>query len=292
MTITINTNLGVLYAQNAMNKATNSLNKSMLRLSTGYRINEAKDDPAGSFIAHQLNNQINGTVTAYNNVQVGYSMMQIATGDLASITEQLDRVKELTIQYANGTLSENEQKAIKAEVAQRFEEINRIAQDSSFNKLKLLDGSKADGVRIQIGAGSDPSTNALIIKDVFKDASVEGLEIIGGASAYADIDAAYANATTAAEFIQVVEDATTTVTERLSTAGVYNSRLESVLNSLVSKNETLTNAYSSVADADIAAETSNYIKQQMLQQTAATMLGQANQMNASIALQLINSSTF
>lgn len=124
---------------------------------------------------------------------------------------------------------------------------------------------------------------------MFDDASVEGLNLIGGGSAYSDVDAAFANASSAAQFIDVVDSAITTVAQRQSSAGAYNSRLESVLESLAVRNENLTSAYSTVMDADVATETSNYIKQQLLQQTASTMLIQAQQLNATMALSLINS---
>lgn len=288
MAITVNTNMGALYAQNAMNKSLASLNTSLQRLSTGNRINSAKDDPAGLFMATRINSQLRSTVAVYSGVETGYNMIKTASDDLACINTQLERLKDLATQYASDTLADEEREAIKAEAQQRVDEINRLANDSKFNKLNLLDGSKAGGVRIQIGADSDPSTNALKIQGVFEDATVEGLNVIGGASAYADIDAAFADASTAAQFIDVVDAAITTVTKRQSEAGVYNSRLESILESIAVKNENLTSAYSTVMDADVASETSNYIKQQLLQQTATTMLIQAQQMNASVAMQLIN----
>lgn len=287
MSIVVNTNMGAMYAQNAMNKSLASLNTSLQRLSTGNRINSAKDDPAGLFLATRINSQLRSTVTVYSNVETGYNMIQTASGDLASINEQLERIKDLATQYSSDTLSTEEQDAIKAEVQQRVDEINRLAKDSKFNKLNLLDGTKAGGVRIQIGADSDPATNALTITGVFEDATVEGLNVLGGSSAYADVDAAFADASTAAQFIDVVDSAISTVTRRQSEAGVYNSRLESVLESLAVKNENLTSAYSTVMDADVATETANYIKQQLLQQTASTMYIQAQQVNASMALQLI-----
>lgn len=288
MSIVINTNMGAMYAQNAMNKATWSLNTSLERLSTGKRINSAKDDPAGSYMASQLNSQINGTVAAYNNVQIGYNMIQTVSGDLANINDQLERIKDLATQFSNDTLTQEQQQAIKDEAQQRVDEINRIAKDSKFNKLQLLDGTKAGGVRLQIGAGSDPETNALYVKGVFEDATTEGLELVGGSSTYADIEAAFADASTAAAFIDVVDKSISTVTKRQSDAGVYNARLESVLNSIAVKNENLSSAYSTVMDADIAVETSNYIKQQLLQQTASSMVAQANQMQATMALKFIS----
>lgn len=288
MSIVINTNMGAMYAQNAMNKATWSLNTSLQRLSSGQRINSAKDDPAGAYVASQLNSQINGTVSAYNNVQIGYNMIQTVSGDLANINDQLERIKDLATQFSNDTLTQEQQQAIKDEAQQRVDEINRIAKDSKFNKLQLLDGTKAGGVRLQIGAGSDPETNALYVKGVFEDATTEGLELVGGSSTYADIEAAFADASTAAAFIDVVDKSISTVTKRQSDAGVYNARLESVLNSIAVKNENLSSAYSTVMDADIAVETSNYIKQQLLQQTASSMVAQANQMQATMVLKFIN----
>lgn len=288
MPIVINTNVPALKAQNALTRASWGLNQSLERLTTGSKINSAKDDPAGLYYATGLNSQISGVNAAYSNVQMGINMITTASGDLSNINTQLERIKDLATQYSNSSLTDEQKNAIKAEAKQRVEEINRIAEESKLNKLQLLDGSQAGGVRLQIGPNADPATNSLTVTGVFEKADVESLNLVGGSSKFADIDAAFANASTAAQFIDIVQDSADIVAERISTAGIYNARLESITDSLITKNENLTSAYSTVMDADVAAETANYIKNQLLQQTASSLLTQANQAQGVLALKLIN----
>lgn len=288
MPIVINTNVPALKAQNALTRASWGLNQSLERLTTGSKINSAKDDPAGLYYATGLNSQISGVNAAYSNVQMGINMITTASGDLSNINTQLERIKDLATQYSNSSLTDEQKNAIKAEAKQRVEEINRIAKESKLNKVQLLDGTQAGGVRLQIGPNADPATNSLTVTGVFEKADVESLNLVGGSSKFADIDAAFANASTAAQFIDIVQDSADIVTERISTAGIYNARLESITDSLITKNENLTSAYSTVMDADVAAETANYIKNQLLQQTASSLLTQANQAQGVLALKLIN----
>ncbi len=288
MPIVINTNVPAIKAQNALTRASWGLNQSLQRLTTGSKINSAKDDPAGLYYATGLNSQISGVNAAYSNVQMGINMITTASGDLSNINTQLERIKDLATQYSNSSLTEEQKNAIKAEAKQRVEEINRIAKESKLNKVQLLDGTQAGGVRLQIGPNADPATNSLTVTGVFEKADVESLNLVGGSSKFADIDAAFANASTAAQFIDIVQDSADIVTERISTAGIYNARLESITDSLITKNENLTSAYSTVMDADVAAETANYIKNQLLQQTASSLLTQANQAQGVLALKLIN----
>ena len=288
MPIVINTNVPAIKAQNALTRASWGLNQSLERLTTGSKINSAKDDSAGLYYATGLNSQISGVNAAYSNVQMGINMITTASGDLSNINTQLERIKDLATQYSNSSLTDEQKNAIKAEAKQRVEEINRIAEESKLNKLQLLDGSQAGGVRLQIGPNADPATNSLTVTGVFEKADVESLNLVGGSSKFADIDAAFANASTAAQFIDIVQDSADIVTERISTAGIYNARLESITDSLITKNENLQSAVSTVMDADVAAETANYIKNQLLQQTASSLLTQANQAQGVLALKLIN----
>ena len=288
MPIVINTNVPAIKAQNALTRASWGLNQSLERLTTGSKINSAKDDPAGLYYATGLNSQISGVNAAYSNVQMGINMITTASGDLSNINTQLERIKDLATQYSNSSLTDEQKNAIKAEAKQRVEEINRIAEESKLNKLQLLDGSQAGGVRLQIGPNADPATNSLTVTGVFEKADVESLNLVGGSSKFADIDAAFANASTAAQFIDIVQDSADIVTERISTAGIYNARLESITDSLITKNENLQSAVSTVMDADVAAETAKYIKNQLLQQTASSLLTQANQAQGVLALKLIN----
>lgn len=291
MSIIINSNVSALIAQNALTRATWSMNSSMEKLSTGNRINRAADDPAGYYYASGLDAQLRGTKVAYQNVASGSNMLSLAQSDLQAINDQLERIKDLATQYANDTLTTEEQNAIKAEAQQRVDEINRIVEESEFNKVKLLDGSK-DGARLQVGPNSDAASNSINIDGVFLDASTgqSGIKLFGtGADQFDDIDDAFSSADNAAKFIDIVQASADTVTERIATAGAYQARLTSISDNLITKNENLTSAYSTVMDTDIASETANFIKNQILQQTASAMLIQANQSSGVIALNLIGS---
>ena len=283
--------MSALIAQNALTRATWSMNSSMEKLSTGNRINRAADDPAGYYYASGLDAQLRGTKVAYQNVASGSNMLSLAQSDLQAINDQLERIKDLATQYANDTLTTEEQNAIKAEAQQRVDEINRIVEESEFNKVKLLDGSK-DGARLQVGPNSDATSNSINIDGVFLDASTgqSGIKLFGtGADQFDDIDDAFSSADNAAKFIDIVQASADTVTERIATAGAYQARLTSISDNLITKNENLTSAYSTVMDTDIASETANFIKNQILQQTASAMLIQANQSSGVIALNLIGS---
>lgn len=288
MSIIINTNVPALISQNALTRATWSLNQSLERMSTGYRINSAADDPAGSYFASGLNTQIRAISTVTRNVQLASNMISVAEGDMQSIMNNVERVKDLAMQYSSDTLTDEQKDAIKTEAQQRIDEINRLAEDSSFNEINLLDGSLGASIRIQIGTNSDPATNALNITGVFDNANAESINLIGGASDYASIDEAFAAASTAAKFIDIAQESIDVLSKRISTAGIYQTRLESISDSLLTKNENLNSAYSTVMDTDIATETANYIKQQLLQQTASSMLSQANQNGGVLALSLVN----
>lgn len=287
MPIVINTNVPAMVAQNALTKATSSLNTSLVRLSTGQRINSAKDDPAGYYYASGINTQVRGINVAYQNVALATNMVQTAEGDLGSINTQLERIKDLATQYANSTLTTEEQTAIKTEAQQRVDEINRLAADSKFNKKQLLDGTMTGGVKIQVGP-NNTANDSITITGVFENANAASIKLVGGSSKYASIDAAFASATTAQDFITEVQNSADLVTGRISTAGIYENRLSSITDSLVTQNENLSAAYSTVMDTDIAAETSNYIKNQLLQQTASSMLTQANSAQGVLALKLVN----
>ena len=288
MSIIINTNVPALISQNALTRATWSLNQSLERMSTGYRINSAADDPAGSYFASGLNTQIRAISTVTRNVQLASNMISVAEGDMQSIMNNVERVKDLAMQYSSDTLTDEQKDAIKTEAQQRIDEINRLAEDSSFNEINLLDGSLGASVRIQIGTNSDPATNALNITGVFDNANAESINLIGGASDFASIDEAFAAASTAAKFIDIAQESIDVLSKRISTAGIYQTRMESISDSLLTKNENLNSAYSTIMDTDIATETANYIKQQLLQQTASSMLSQANQNGGVLALSLVN----
>ena len=290
MAIIVNTNMSALKTQANLNSATNSLNTALNRMSTGLKINSAADDAAGMFVASNLNTQIRGSKVAQNNVATGINVLQTAEGDYGVIEDNLLRIRDLATQAANGVYDDKSLQAMKDEVNARVAEIDRIAHASNFNGLNLLDGSIADtnpnGLRLQVGANSEAATNAIYVEaNVFASASAATLGLFGNTNVDT-VEKAFANASAAAQFIASVDVALQEVTTRKATIGAVQNRLNSAADSLVTTVENATSAKSTIMDADIAEESANYTKAQILQQTSATLLVQANQLPA-LALNLI-----
>ena len=312
MAIVVNTNLASLQVQRNLNSTTDRLNKTIERMTTGLKINHASDDAAGLYIANGLETQIRGSEIAENNIQTGVNILQIAEGDLSLIEEHLLRIRDLATQAASDYYSEDARKAMADEAVQRYEEINRIAQASNFNGLNLLDGSLTE-MRLQIGPDSPDAINALNITGVFGDSSAKGIglttedatkptdttrnDIVEIRKAFqgdkVDKDGTITDATgngdpaeNAAAFIATCDTALNAVTTKRAAIGAVQNRLDSAYNSLLVQVENLTAAKSTIMDADIAKESSEYTKQQILQQASASILVQANQA-PSIALSLL-----
>ena len=291
MAIIVNTNMSALKTQANLNSATNSLNTALNRMSTGLKINSAADDAAGMFVASNLNTQIRGSKVAQSNVATGINVLQTAEGDYGVIEDNLLRIRDLATQAANGVYDEKSLQAMKDEVDARVAEINRVAKSSNFNGLSLLDGKGIPdtGLRLQVGANSDSAMNAITVDpEVFANASVQALGLYGAESVnkFDSIDKAFESSSNAALFIADVDAALQNVTTRKATIGAVQNRLNSAADSLVTTVENATSAKSTIMDADIAEESANYTKAQILQQTSATLLVQANQLPA-LALNLI-----
>ena len=289
MAIIVNTNMSALKTQANLNSATNSLNTALNRMSTGLKINSAADDAAGMFVASNLNTQIRGSKVAQSNVATGINVLQTAEGDYGVIEDNLLRIRDLATQAANGVYDEKSLKAMKDEVDARVAEINRVAKSSNFNGLSLLDGQGIPdtGLRLQVGANSDSTMNAIYVEaNVFANASAQALKLYGADATFTTIEKAFENSSAAAQFIADVDVALQDVTTRKATIGAVQNRLNSAADSLVTTVENATSAKSTIMDADIAEESANYTKAQILQQTSATLLVQANQL-PSLALNLI-----
>ena len=283
MAIIVNTNISSLVSQRNLTNATNSLNTALQRMSTGYKINSAKDDAAGLYIATNLDTQIRGSKVAQTNVETGSNLLTVAEGDLDVIKTNLQRIRDLAVQASNGVYSDESMKAMEDEVTARAAEITRVATASKFNGLELLSGNDLgqNGLRLQVGANAEEAQNALMIdKSVFAASDADTLGLDGA------IGDAFANATAAAAFITTLDTALENINTRKSQIGAYQNRLESAATSLVTNIENSSAAKSTIMDADIAEESSNYTKASILQQTSAALLTQANQLPA-LALQLI-----
>lgn len=285
MAIIVNTNMSSLIAQRNLTNATNGLNTALQRMSTGYKVNKAADDAAGMFIATNLETQIRGSKVAQTNVKTGTNLLQIAEGDIELLEDNLLRMRDLAVQAANSVYSEESMQAMAEEVRYRAKEITRVATASQFNGLHLLDGTGLhDGLRLQVGPNADEAQNSMVI-----DASVfsaTDADTLLGDDAEGTITTAFESATNAAAFIETLDGALLDLNTRKATIGAYQNRLDSALDSLVTNVENSTEARSTIVDADIAEEAANYTKYQILQQSTAALLTQANQLPA-LALQLI-----
>ena len=373
-TITINTNLSSLTCQKYLSDATKGMNTAMERLSTGFKINSARDDAAGYSVVALMEAKINGYDIIETNAQMGLDMLTTQEGVLNIMNDYLQRIRDLTMQAANGTYGSASLNAISLEVAQRMDEINRLCEITDFNDTYLLDGSRKEDINLQVGLYSDK--RCVVKMDAFLFASAKSTIIMGFQTAanntqekpgYLDLrtsdtksdeycyraryinsdgqptDAAgnvlpagaepvykagyyasalaaalaengtieytagrtsatlaagksfsidamcsaiYRNDSSARAFIDNIDDAIDNISLRCTKIGAYMNRLDSAIDSSDVQRENLVEATSTMKDADVAVESSNYIKYQILQQATASLLATANQ-QPQIALNLL-----
>ncbi len=258
----INTNISALKAANASTAATKALGSAMERLSTGKRINSAKDDAAGLAIATTMTSQVRGMNQAIRNANDGISMAQTAEGALAEVTNMLQRIRELAVQSASGTYSDTDRGNLQTEVAELTAQIGDVLTNSKFNGVNLFDGTAgtAGAVAIQVGAdsGETVTLNFAAITDATTATTV-------------------ATAADAATAIGTVDGFLETINTNRAALGAGQNRLESVVNSLSNNVTNLSDARSRIEDADYSAETTALAKAQILSQASTAMLSQANQ---------------
>ena len=289
MPIIVNTNMSAIKTQRNLTNATNDLNKALNRMSTGLRVNSSADDAAGMFVASTLDTQIRGSKVAQDNVATGINVLQTVEGDISVIEDNLLRIRDLATQAANGIYSEESMQAMQNEVDARIEEINRIANASNFNGLKLLNGNEAfkNGLRLQVGANSEKETNCVVVPaEIFANAEASSLGLIAKNAQFQTTEEVFKSASNAALFIADVDKALTSMNTHKATIGAIQNRLESANDSLTTMIENATAAKSTIMDADIAEESANYTRATILQQTASTLLVQANSL-PQIALTLL-----
>ena len=272
MGIVVQTNVPSLIAQNNMTTATNKMNQAMERMTTGYKINSAKDDAAGLYVATSLDKNIRGSKIAQQNVQMGNDMISVAEGDLSGIQDNLLRIRDLALTAANGIYDDKSINALKAEVEARVAEIDRVSKVSEYNGKKLLDGTVTK-VSLQVGANA--TTNDVIeIEDIFGKSTASALGVATDTIATAFVPD---NITGLQTFVTTVDTALEAVQTKRTAIGAIQNRLDSASASLTTTIENLTSSKSTIMDADIAAESSEYINGQILQQAAVSLLVQANQ---------------
>ena len=267
MSTIINTNLAALVSQRALAKTSGEMSVALQRLSTGLRINSAKDDAAGLAIAERATAQIRGYNQAIRNAADGISLAQTAEGGMEGITSSLQRMRELSVQAANYTNTTADREAIQLEVDQLIDEIDRIAGQTKFNTVSLLDGSFT-AAQFQVGANAGET---ITVADID---SMETDELGSAGSKVADVDVTTAGGATSA--LTVIDDALSTVTSARAALGATINRFDQTISNLRVTAESVTATRSRILDADFAAETASLTRLQILQQSGTAVLVQAN----------------
>ncbi|MFM7468435.1 MAG: flagellin [Vampirovibrionales bacterium] len=283
MALYVNFNQSSIASQRSLDNVQRSLAMAQQNLSSGFRINKSSDDAAGLQISERLRSTLRGNLKAQDNVQDGVNVLGIMDGAMGQITDNLQRMRELTVQAANDTLGSNQRTAILDELLQLQQDITRISDSTSFNGISLLNGGQTN-FYIQLGPGST-ATNDVI-----------NLATVAGTNPFADIDAtalgvASANltvATNAASLatITALDSAITTVGQRRSILGALSNRLQGALTNLQINYENTGASEARIRNVDVSRETTKLSGFQILQQAGISMLSQSNQ-SPSSALSLL-----
>ena len=258
MPMTINTNVSSLNAQRNLASSQNSLATSMQRLSSGLRVNSAKDDAAGMAIAARMDAQVRGMTVAMRNANDGISMAQTAEGALSTVTDALQRMRELGVQAQNATNSTSDRANLDAEYQQLSQEITRIAAQTKFNGTAII-GASAGAQVFQVGANNGDTLNIT---------TTTVTTVAGGLT----------TAATASTAVAALDTALDTITTQRSAYGAAMNRFGMAISNLAISGENQSAAKGRILDADFAVETANLSRAQILQQAGNAMVAQANQL--------------
>ncbi|MEI0694639.1 flagellin [Pectobacterium aroidearum] len=275
----INTNIMSLTTQNNLNKSQSALGTAIERLSSGLRINSAKDDAAGQAIANRMTAQIKGMTQAARNANDGISLTQTAEGNLNEINNNLQRIRELATQAANDPNGKTDRDSIVKEMTQRINEVNRVAQSASFNGTKLLDGSASAGIIIQVGANTGSTETITIDSTALIDATTGGSmsDVAAKITSLGAVATGSSANSAAQDLITSLDTALSAVETARSNLGAIQNRFSSTITNLNNSINNLSSARSRIEDADYATEVSNMSRSQILQQAGTSVLSQANQ---------------
>ncbi|BEV07868.1 flagellin [Methylophilus glucosoxydans] len=260
MASVINTNIASLNAQRNLNASQTGLNQSIQRLSSGLRINSAKDDAAGMAIATRMDSQIRGNEVAIRNSNDAISYLQVTEGGLSKATDALQRMRELAVQAANGSYGSGDRTNLNTEFTQLTSELTRLSTSTQFNGLNVFGGS---GYTFQIGSGS---------ADTLQVSAVTAASVTGSVATVSDATAA----------ITAIDAQLDAVNTSRASLGAYQNRFDAVVSSLQVNVENISAAKSRITDADFASETAKMTRNQILQQAGTAMLAQANQLPNSV----------
>lgn len=295
MSIYVNTNVTSLNTTNKLSKATNSLDTTYKRLSSGYRINSAKDDAAGLQISDRLTSQINGLKQGNRNANDGIALAQTAEGALDEVHTMLQRIRTLSVQAANGTNTTADRTSIQGEVSQLCSEINRIACKTTFGKQEILSGKGvglvgADGnISFQVGANANDTTSVSLASGF----TIEQMKTAAGSKITTVDDADkrgktfdVSTASKAQDVLADIDSFIGFVDKKRGEFGAVQNRLESTISNQSNIAENESDARSRIRDTDYAEEAANLSQQNIIQQAATSMLTQANS-RPQIALSLL-----
>lgn len=286
MPISINTNLSATRTQRLLGNTSEGLNKVYEKLSSGQRINRASDDAAGMAIASSLKNNQRIATVAMRNAQDGISSVTVADGALASINQILGRLAELSTQASNGSYSITQRSALQAEFSVLGSEIERIAATTEFNGIKLLSGTQ----QIYFQVGFDGSSTSQIMLDQMGGATLQNLGLAGtGSSAmtFSLIGSTAVEGQSAAMLaLAAVNSAIVSLNSIRGNLGTVEARLTSAIGSLQTSRENIQSAEARITDADVAVESAELTRLNILQQAGSAVLAQANQL-PQLAVQLL-----
>ena len=272
MPLTINTNIASLNAQRNLNMSQGSLATSMQRLSSGLRVNSAKDDAAGLAIAERMNAQSRGMNVAIRNANDGISMSQTAEGALSQVSNSLQRMRELAVQARNATNSSSDKDSLNKEFSQLQQEISRVLAGTTFNGKHIL-GADATALTFQIGANTTADdTITIATTDMSMDTTITA--VTNTTTALIDASATLGAIGTV---IDNIDKALDSVNDTRATYGATQSRFDAIITNLQVGVENQSAARSRIMDADFASETANMSRAQVLQQAGTAMIAQANQ---------------
>ncbi len=269
MPIIVNSNIASLNAQRNLNMSNTALASSLQKLSSGLRVNSAKDDAAGLAVAEGLTSQIRGNNQGVRNAYDGISVAQTAEGALGQVGNNLQRIREIAVQASNGSISNDNRSQLQKEVDQLTQEVSRIITTTNFNGTGLLSGGSS--LTFQVGASG--TANNQVVTTGVEMSSIKGFS--SDLTATGTVSVTTSAAASAA--ISALDTAISTVTNTRATFGAIQNRFEAVIANMQNFTENLSASKSRIMDTDFAAETAQLTRNQILQQAGTSILGQANQ---------------
>ena len=293
MSIYVNTNVSSLNAQRQLSRSGSTLDEAFQRLSSGLRINSAKDDSAGMQISSRLTGQINGLTQGNRNANDGISLAQTAEGALDEMTGMYQRIRTLAGQAANGSNTDSDRAALQLEARQLGEEMNRIAQDTTFGGTNLLDGTYSSSFQvgadanqvismtmtaIEAATGGSISVNSFAVSDLAAAASSVSGAAAGANTAFANASGlSFTSVGEAQDVLAAVDAMIGAINAKRAELGAVQNRFSSTIRNQTNVIENVSAARSRIQDADFATETAKLTKAQILQQASSSILSQANQ---------------